>query len=97
MHGTVRAPTRGELVFQMKHIILIPPISELQHQSSIPNGKWGRVIIVGKNQEKIRCRFISPLKSGIDIQVFLLVIILNEGGKKQLITEGNISPRTNKP
>jgi hypothetical protein len=77
--------------------MLIPPIRELQHQSTIPDGKWGWVIIVGKNEEQITCRFISPLKPGIDIQIFLLVIVLNEGCKKQFVTKSNISPRTYKP
>ena len=73
-------PTRGELVFQMKLIILIPPIRELQHQRAVADGKRRGVIIVCKYNKKVTCGLIAPLKTVIDIQVFLLIIILNKCG-----------------
>jgi hypothetical protein len=64
----------------MKQTILVPPICELQHQGAIPDGKRRGVIIICKYKKKVTCRFIPPLKAGIDIQVFLLVIVLNKCG-----------------
>ena len=75
----------------------IPPVSKFQHHGPVPNGKGCAVIIVGVHDKQIRSRFIPPLKPGIDIHVPDLLVVLDEGSKKEGIRHRNIKAGTDQP
>ena len=64
---------------------LVPPISKLQNQGAISDSKWRRIIVIRKNKKKITGWFITPLKTGIQIDILLLVIILTNVVRKSLL------------
>jgi hypothetical protein len=75
----------------------IPPIRKLRHQRPIAHHQVLRQVIVGIHNEKIGCRTVPPLETQIQVDVFGLVVELDKIGKKQLVSQSQINPRTNQP
>ena len=75
----------------------IPPIRPLQHQRPASNRKRRRKVVVRINKKDVGCRFIAPLKTSIEVDDVLLIIILNKCGEEQFVSHGYIYAWTNQP
>lgn len=56
----------------------IPPVGKLDDQRSILGVEWCRQVIVCVHDKQIRSWLESPLESGIQINVFDLLIVLDK-------------------
>ena len=50
--------------------------------------RWDRILAIYNKQ--VRCRLVAPLEPGIDIHVFLLIVVLHIGSKIQRIGKSDI-------
>jgi len=71
----------------------IQPVIQLQHQRPLLWHKVSRKIVVGIHQEEIRNRCISPLQSGVDIDVVDLIIVLDKSCPKHFFGKSQIYSR----
>ncbi len=61
----------------------IPPIRQLQHQRPVLHQERVGEVIVRVHDKKVGSRFVAPLQPGIEIDVFLLFVVLGKGGEEE--------------
>ena len=89
---TIGLPKHTHTVTLSHPFLAIPPISQLRHQRPIPNPQVLRIIIIRIDDEEVRSRTIPPLHPQVEIDVFVLVVELDEVGKEQLIGQCKVDP-----
>lgn len=68
----------------------IPPVREFQYDRPIFYIKWVWQIVVSVDDKQIRSRLEPPLKAGIQIDVFDLLIVLDKGREEQRVCHRHI-------
>jgi len=68
----------------------VPPIGELQYQCPVFDHEVFRKVIVCVHDKQIGSWFVSPLKTCVQVYVFCLVVILQVGRKKQVVSESDV-------
>ena len=69
----------------------IQPVCCLGHQRAISDFKWLRVVIICIDQKKIGHWRKSPLKAGVDIDIFHLVVVLQENSKEEAAAKSEVN------
>ena len=69
----------------------IQPVCCLGHQRAISDFKWLRVVIICIDQKKIGHWRKSPLKAGVDIDIFQLVVVLQENSKEEAAAKSEVN------
>ena len=76
-------------------ILNIKPINQLRKNSPIAHKTIDCVRIIGKNDEKIGHRCVSPLKTGVDVEVLKLAVVLHKSCPKNAFCKRQINARAN--
>ena len=72
----------------------IKPVIQFKDQSPVFTQDGVRKVIFSIHYKEVRSRFITPLQSCIKVHIIEQVIVLDIGGKKDLIGKGQIYPGT---
>src|SRR3569833_3854645 len=88
------AINKSEIENSTFEILYIPPVRPFHHKLPVLRLVVRRNRIFAIHNKEIRGRAITPLETGIDVHVLLLIIVLHISGKIQCIGESNVHFRT---
>ena len=68
----------------------IQPVGRLSYQGAVSDAEGFGVVVVGIHQEKVGNGRKAPLQAGIDVDVFQLVVVLQENGEEEAAAKGQV-------